>query len=249
MSYILEALRKMDKQRKQDSTDGSWVESLTAEPEEEKEKPHRPVRWLVAASIFFGLAGIITGFVLYHGSQAPEKEPAPAVQAKKAPAKPERTVQAPSAPARSEEAQAVEKAPPRPRPKAESQAQTLSEIKAALVAREESPEVKKPRAAPVAKEESQEVGKPPEAKVVSPAPALPGPGAPPRQDKVVDLTGRYRLSSTGEVNQKKYATLDRNDYSVGDEFMGMVLTAIERDRVHLKGKVDGQRYVIRFGYR
>ncbi|MEW6667846.1 MAG: hypothetical protein AB1512_21765 [Thermodesulfobacteriota bacterium] len=51
------------------------------------------------------------------------------------------------------------------------------------------------------------------------------------------------------MNQKKYATLDRNDYSVGDEFMGMVLTAIERDRVHLKGKADGQRYVIRFGYR
>jgi hypothetical protein len=75
------------------------------------------------------------------------------------------------------------------------------------------------------------------------------PAAPLPQEKEIVLTGRYRLSSTGEVNQKKYATLDRKDYSVGEEFMGMVLTAIERDRVHLKGKTDGQRYVIRFGYR
>jgi hypothetical protein len=239
MSYILEALRKMDKQRKLDSADGSWVESLTAEPEEEKEETHRPVRWLVAASIFFGLAGIITGFVLYSGSQIPDKEPSPTVQERKAPPQPERTAAAPevsalpSASSRSEEAQPLDKAPPKPRPKVETQALTVSEIKAALVA----------------KEESQEVKKAPEAKVVPPEPVPSAPGSPLRQDKVIDLTGRYRLSSTGEVNQRKYATLERNDYIVGDEFMGMILTAIEKDRVHLKGKADGQRYVIRFGYR
>lgn len=233
MSYILEALRKMDKQRKQDSTEGSWVESLTAEPEEEKEETHRPMRWLLAASVFFGLAGIITGFALYHGSQTPEKGPVS------------------SPPARSQEAQAVEKAPPRPKPKVETQALTVSEIKAALVAKEEGQEGRKPKDAPVQKEGSQEIKSHPEAeaKVIVPKMVPPAPDAPLPQDKVMDLTSRYRLSSIGEVNQKKYATLDRKDYSVGDEFMGMVITAIERDRVHLKGKADGQRYVIRFGYR
>jgi hypothetical protein len=216
MSYILEALRKMEKQRRQDRGEASWVETLTAKPEEEKGEIRGPVRRLVAASVFFGLAGIVAGSVLYFGSQGSEREPLPAVQ-ERGPAAPPRTVPQAAPPPQAVQAPAREAAAPKPRPKPETRALTVSEIKAARIAREESGE-----------------GKPESAS---------------RQEKVIDLTGRYRLSAIGEVNHKKYATLDRNDYSVGDEFTGMVLTAIEQDRVHLKGKADGQKYVIRFGQR
>lgn len=257
MSYILEALRKMEKQRKQDSIEGSWVESLTAELEGEKKETHRAMRWLVAASVFFGLAGIITGFVLYHDSRIPEKGPVPLVQETKADPKPERpqatTEQAlgvPASPAGNQQTQAMEKSPAAlTRPNVGLQALTLSEVRAARLAGEEAQDSKRPKGLTIPRDEGREIQSPREMEEVAPKRVPPAPESPQPQDNVTDLTGRYRLSSTGEMNQKKYATLDRNDYSIGDEFMGMVITDIQRDRVHLKGKADGRRYVIRFGYR
>jgi len=69
----------------------------------------------------------------------------------------------------------------------------------------------------------------------------------------IDLTWIHKLSGVGRVADRKVATINvRNetrDYSVGDELEpGLVISAIENDRVQLQKKTaDGTtRYVLRF---
>ena len=66
---------------------------------------------------------------------------------------------------------------------------------------------------------------------------------------IIDLTDRYRLTSTGVVDKRKYATIDRQDFFKGDIFKGMLIVDIEKDRVYLMGEKSRQRYVIVFRYR
>lgn len=222
MSYILEALRKMERQRRRDAGEETWADTLTAGPEEEVAKAGGPGRWLVAASVFFGLAGIVAGFFLYHGTQAPETDPIPAARVERAPAA--------SAPA-GKPADPAEKTALPAKPEAGVQPLTLSELKATAPGKDE----------PLVERKSGPPGPQVPAEVSS--------ADLPRLDRVIDLTARHRLSSTGEIGGRKFATLDREDYFVGDRFMGMLITDIQQDRVHLKAKGDGQRYVIIFRYR
>jgi hypothetical protein len=126
------------------------------------------------------------------------------------------------------------------------QAVTLSEIKPVVAEKAGISEKEKPPS-PKVEVPAPAKEKAPSQKVEIPAPTAPPPQA--RQERVIDLTDRHRLTSTGSVKERKYATIDRNDYFIGDEFKGMVVTAIEKDRVQLRGKGDGQRYVIIFRYR
>ena len=70
----------------------------------------------------------------------------------------------------------------------------------------------------------------------------------PAKDRPIDLSRKYKLTSTGEVNDRKYATIERDDYFIGDKFMGMVISDIRRDRVYLRKDGSSQRYVIIFRY-
>ncbi len=71
MSYILDALKKMERQRRLDSQMESLLDNLSLEPLEEKAGGRTPSRLIVAASIFFGVSGLLAGLIFYHGNKVP----------------------------------------------------------------------------------------------------------------------------------------------------------------------------------
>ena len=73
--------------------------------------------------------------------------------------------------------------------------------------------------------------------------------ASPEVRKPVDLTERYKLSSTGKNDGGPYATIEGTAYNIGDRFGDLIITKIEKDRVYLKQKKNGQSYVIVFRYK
>ena len=224
MSYILEALRKMERQTRKDSQSESWVDDLSVESEGERAAVRGPNRLLMAASIFFGVSGIITGLLLYEGKQAVEKNQNPIIQSKPVVNSPK------SAPPK------VTEYPNKVSgsvSKASVKGVTLAELNAKLSAKSKKADKENPSA------ENLERGK----SVPPPPPQIP------KSKTMIDLTNSYRLTSTGAMNNRKYATIERKDYYIGDEFMDMVITDIKRDRVHLKGKRNDQTYVIIFRYK
>jgi hypothetical protein len=66
---------------------------------------------------------------------------------------------------------------------------------------------------------------------------------------LIDLTDTYKLTSTGMVEDRAYATIDRQTYHTGDCLSGMVITAIKSDRVYLEERRDGRRFIIVFPYK
>ena len=64
----------------------------------------------------------------------------------------------------------------------------------------------------------------------------------------IDLTQKYKLTSTGHTNGRKHATIDKKTCRIGEKFMGMIITDIQKDSVHLKDKSTDERYVIVFRY-
>jgi hypothetical protein len=65
----------------------------------------------------------------------------------------------------------------------------------------------------------------------------------------VDLTNRFKLSSTGTSAKGGYASIDGGTYYLGDEFEGMMIMEIRRDRVFLKEKNGWQQFKIVFRYK
>ena len=230
MSYILEALRKMEQHKRRDSKSESWVDELSSESELEKTDSKRQNRLIVAVSIFFGVSGIITGFLFYHGNEVQEKNRTSFVQSEHAaeglttPPVARDTNTTPSPVQNKKEP--AEKAFP-----SSLKGVTFSEIISNLSM----------------KEGAADREKPPVKKTTRTLPSVSS--LLPKQDTMIDLTGSYRLTSTGKANNRKYATIDRSDYYLGDEFKGMIITGIGKDRVHLKGKERGRRYVIIFRYK
>ncbi|MFC1825141.1 hypothetical protein ACFL9T_20705 [Thermodesulfobacteriota bacterium] len=232
MSYILEALKKMELQRKKDSHGESWVEALSDDQEEEKPHKSRLSRLIMSVSIFFGVGGMLTGLFLYHRIGVQKNSSNPIIQPKVVAVKPQ-TAQNKSQsldpkPASQPRVNAPLVATRRP---SSEKATTL----ASVVTRAPSPKKDHQREAPD------------ETEILQP----PSPAAPPlsRNAKMIDLTNRYRLSSTGEIEDRKYATIERRDYQINDEFKGMIITDIGRDRVQLKAKENGQKFVIIFRYK
>ena len=283
MSYILEALRKMERQRRTESEGDSWVRDLSALPEEERTRHRNPGFIVIVASLVFGVCGLLTGVLLYQGNDASERaEPAPARHEQGLQPRPVQTpIQNPSisedtGPKDTGGTPSTASAPPAP-----PQGVTLSAVKASLPAslkataagkekvmgtREALPpilpddveEAEGMEAAGSARKglsDKSETGEDAmEGTVVlkKDAPLVP-PLSPTASkgssgDRVIDLTQRYRLTSTGEVNARKYATIERNDYFIGDAFMGMTVSDIHRDRVYLRGKDPSRQYVIIFRY-
>jgi hypothetical protein len=231
MSYILEALRKMEKQKRRDSRTESWIDELSVETGEVEGGEKGPGRMLVMISILFGIAGIFAGLLFYHAGQIPDRDIAADIQSKAAGQEAKTTreaakaVHAEPAPA-SKQRIPVEKDAPGP-----SRGVTLSDIKAGL-------DIKKGI-------EDKGTG------LVLKVDTDPSPpqSTPDRPNRLNDLTDRYRLTSTGKANNRKYATIDRRDYRIGEGFEGLVITDIEKDRVYLRKKQGTQRYVIIFRYR
>jgi len=224
MSYILEALRKMERQTRRDSQPESWVDDLSAPSDEEKIGDKRTSKLLVAVSIFFGASGIITGLLFYEGNQAVEKNQNPIIQSKPVLDSPK------SAPP---EASRNLNKKPESVPPPWAKGVTLSEIRTKLTVKDKGANKEKLGLIDIEKSKS----------VPTAVPKLP------RHRTEIDLTNSYRLTSTGEMNNRKYATIERNDYYIGDEFRGMIITDINKDRVRLKGKESGQPYVIIFRYK
>ena len=72
---------------------------------------------------------------------------------------------------------------------------------------------------------------------------------PSESQTMVDLTNKFKLTSTGTSANGRYASIDGITYYLGDEFEGMILTNIQRDRVFLKEKKGWQQYKIVFRYK
>lgn len=224
MSYILEALRKMERQTRKDSQPESWVDDLSVESEEERAVFRGPNRLLVVVSIFFGASGILTGLLFYEGKQGMEKNQNSIIQTKPALDNPK------SAPPKaSRDLNKIPESVPPPQAKGV----TLSEIRTRLTVEEK--EANKEKLELIDLEKGTPVPK-----------AL---HKLPKHKTAIDLTNSYRLTSTGAMNNRKYATIERHDYYIGDEFMDMVIKDIKKDRVHLKGKENDQTYVIIFRYK
>lgn len=224
MSYILEALRKMERQTRRDSEPESWVDDLSMESEEEKTVVRGPNRLLVAISIFFGASGILTGLLFYEGKQAVEEKQNPIIQSKTVLDSPKS-----APPTASRDLNKVPESVPPPQAKGG----TLSEIRTTLTVKDKRARKEKLGLIDLEKSKS----------VPTAVPKLP------KHKTAIDLTNNYRLTSTGAMNNRKYATIERHDYYIGDEFMDMVITDIKKDQVHLKGKENGQPYVIIFRYK
>ena len=64
----------------------------------------------------------------------------------------------------------------------------------------------------------------------------------------IELTWLYRLTGIGRIGDKRMATINAQDYSTGDSFDGMTITAIETDRVRLEKKsAEGTTsYILKF---
>lgn len=225
MSYILEALRKMERQRRRDSEPESWIDDLSAQPDEGPGGGKAPGRMLVAVSILFGISGILAGILFYHGNLSPEAVPGISEELRAAPeglgaaSKGTREAAARPVPPPGGEEGAAARSPLR--------GVTLSEIKTELAARND-----------------EKTGTETVRGQGSVSPLLP-----PVKNRVIDLTDRFKLTSTGRVNDRPCATIDRRDYYVGDAIMNMVVSEIEKDRVYLRDGESGQRYVIVFRYR
>jgi hypothetical protein len=72
----------------------------------------------------------------------------------------------------------------------------------------------------------------------------------PKPAPVVDLTTRYKLTATGEMHDRKVATIDGKVYTEGDAFKGgLMVSRIAKDRVFLTDREKGAKYVIIFRYR
>ena len=67
--------------------------------------------------------------------------------------------------------------------------------------------------------------------------------------KTVDLTNRFKLTSTGTNANGRYASIEGVTYYLGDEFVGMILIKIQSDRVFLKEKNGWQQFMIIFRYK
>lgn len=67
--------------------------------------------------------------------------------------------------------------------------------------------------------------------------------------KDIELTWLYRLTGVGRIGDHRIATINGQDYGVGDSLDGMVIGAIDSDRVMLKKdskELGSVRYVLKF---
>ena len=274
MSYILEALRKMERQRRHESEPESWVEDVSAEPEEGRTGRKSPGLIIIAVSIFFGICGVLTGMLLYQGDDVPGPGEKVAAQTKPLPQPPKIATTSidqddgngdRTKPSQSSREPKKEKGPA-PIPKGV----TLSAIKASQPTPSPPPKreaEKAPSLPPILSDDvggKQEINAqkdvqdplPEKKKGVMEGAVLLKSGSPlpekineePAKDRAIDLSRKYKLTSTGEVNDRKYATIERDDYFIGDNFMGMVISDIQRDRVYLSKDGSSQKYVIIFRY-
>ena len=64
----------------------------------------------------------------------------------------------------------------------------------------------------------------------------------------IDLTWVYKLSGIGRVGDKRYVTINSQDYNAGDEFNGMVIKKIESRRVYLEKVTPNgiEKYQLKF---
>jgi len=213
MSYILEALRKMERQKRKESRSDSLMDDITVDFEEEKEGWKNPGLLLIVASIFFGISGVVLGLLFYQGEEALEKDFSAAMESTSTIEKAEEP-SSHSVKGTIVKSQSIQKETSLPKDEtpAPIKSVTLSDITSSLPRNQEKKKVEF------------------------------------EQDRVIDLTETYRLTSTGKAGNRRYATIDRRDYYVGDDFMGMKITDIQKDRVHLREKASGQQYVIVFPY-
>ncbi len=237
MSYILDALKKMERQRRLDSQMESLLDNISLEPLEEKAGGRTPSRLIVAASIFFGVSGLLAGLIFYHGNKVPVSDrvatakPKPPLQQQPAkPAPVQKDAVSSEGTGSLSPVGRVTPAEIKPRPEPEEAVKEQGEQTAIKPEFEQEKAVKEP-------DEPAEV-----------KPRLELEKTVRELGKPFDLTGTYKLTSTGEMNNRKYATIERQDYHIGDLFKDMIITDIRNDRVFLKGKKPGQHYVIVFRY-
>ena len=64
----------------------------------------------------------------------------------------------------------------------------------------------------------------------------------------IDLTWDYKLSGIGRVGDKRYVTINSQDYDTGDKFNGMVIKKIESKRVYLEKETPNgiEKYQLKF---
>ena len=226
MSYILEVLKKTEQQKRmRESGPGSWVDDLTREPAKTASTRNTLKRFIVAFSILFIIFGISTGLYLSQRSNVHEEI-----------VKQEATVKTESSSKRIPEVRNVEpeislepiekKSPPKGITL--SEAATLQAPEADLQNRNsDTPSIRR-------KDSAGKTEK-----------VLPFP----ESRKTVDLTNKFKLTSTGTSATGRYASIDGATYYLGDEFEGMILTKIQRDRVFLKEKNGWQQFKIVFRYK
>ena len=237
MSYILDALKKMERQRRLDSQMESLLDNLSLEPLEERTKGRIPSRLIVAASIFFGVSGLLAGLIFYHGNKVP-------VSDRLATAKPKLPFQQqPVEPTLVQKDAVFSEGTSSLSPAGKA---TLAETKPGLELEEVVKEQENLAAIKPGVEQEKAVKEPDEPVKVKPRLKLEETVK--KLGKPFDLTRTYKLTSTGEMDNRKYATIERQDYHIGDRFKDMIITDIRNDRVFLKGKKPGQHYVIIFRY-
>ena len=217
----------MEGQSRRELQSESWIDNISAGFEEERDKSKSPGRFLVAVSIFFGVSGIIAGLLFFHKNYIPEPLPQFVLQSNREIPGNNKSVVS-NVKLISPKKNLIGSA--RTLPPA-LKGVTIFEIKNKAVKKKSTPTrgkqefIKKENTLTTVSSRSQ------------------------KQKKVIDLTNQYRLTSTGMTNSKKYVTIGGNDYYINEEFMEMTITDIGKDRVYLKGKGDGNRYVIIFRYR
>ena len=270
MSYILEALRKMERHRRHESEPESWVEDVSAEPEEGRTGRKSPGLIIIVVSIFFGICGVLTGMLLYQGDDVPGPGEKIAAQTK-----PSSQSTAPSSidqddrnggrttpiplprepekgslpPPRGVTLSAIKDAQPTPSPPAKREAAkdpALPPVLSDDVSGKQEINAQKDVQDPLPEKKEGVMEGAVLLKSDSPLPEKIN--EEPAKDRAIDLSRKYKLTSTGEVNDRKYATIERDDYFIGDNFVGMVISDIQRDRVYLRKDGSSQRYVIIFRY-
>lgn len=64
----------------------------------------------------------------------------------------------------------------------------------------------------------------------------------------IDLTWVYKLSGIGRIGNKRYVTINSQDFNVGEDFEGMVIKKIDSNRVFLEKETDHgiEKYQLKF---
>lgn len=267
MSYIIEALKKMEQDKERAKRKDSWLHENDIPIAAGSGQSTPKGRWLIIGSLAIGLIGFAGGVMLWLDARADRTRlQAISTQPVRPPASKSAKMTPPSAPpilpaSPSVSDPAIQARPPAtPLPASEAAPITPIETpvseNGALAGLESAPSGALKRNAPAGQASIMPAkidADPPTSRTNGTSSIAARPAIAPKTAKTepipIDLTAQYRLTSTGDDGGRPYATINGKMCYEGDLFMGMRVSKVETDRVFLVDKTGRRRYQIVFRYK